>query len=348
MRLDNILKVGENCIDEIYDILTAAKIKGRILFISDDTVYNLFGERVRTQLERLDGTTVTTELISNNTLSYAMTFAERIISTEVDYIVGLGGGKVLDVSKYAAYISKRPYVAIPTTVASDGVASPVAVLMRHDDRPMSLNCVMPTVIILDVTLIMGSPKDLIKAGIGDTISNYMALIDWDYACKQGKDKMNGYAYLMSQTALDALLKTKYTSICPDFIRVLADTHVMSGIAMSFNGSSRPVSGSEHMFSHALDFYCNTRNLHGVQVALGTVAILKLIGHDYSEVMAYLRQFEIDINPKRLGIPRDCFIKCLNAAPNMRKNRYTCLHTQDLNDDRLGMLYDDLVAETMVL
>jgi len=344
MKLDNILKVGENCIDEIHDILSSAKVRGKILFISDDIVFGLFGERVHGQLERLQDSSVITELISNNTLSYAMTFAEKIISTEVDYIVGLGGGKVLDVAKYAAYISKRPFISIPTTVASDGVASPVAVLMRNDDKPMSLNCVMPMVIILDVTLIMGSPKALIKAGIGDTISNYMALIDWEYACKLGKDKMNGYAYLMSQTALDALLKTKYTSISPDFIRILADTHVMSGIAMSFNGSSRPVSGSEHMFSHALDFYCDTRNLHGVQVALGTVAILKLIGRDYFEVVDYLRQFEIDVNPMGMGIPCDCFVKCIKAAPNMRKNRFTCLHTQDLNDDRLRTLYNELVAE----
>ena len=343
-KLDNILKVRENCIDEIYEILSSAGIGGKILFISDDIVFNLYGERVYVQLQMLPGSNVITELISNNTLSYAMTFAEKIISMEVDYIVGLGGGKVLDVSKYAAYISKRPFIAVPTTVASDGVASPVAVLMRQDGKPMSLNCVMPTVIILDVALIMNSPKNLIKAGIGDTISNYMALIDWEYACKQGKDEMNGFAYLMSQTALDALLKTKYTTISPDFIRVLADTHVLSGIAMAFAGSSRPVSGSEHMFSRALDYYCETINLHGVQVALGTVAILKLIGQDYAEVLEYLRVFEVEINPQRIGISCDTFVKCMQAAPKTRKDRFTCLHSADLSDGRLKLLYEELVRE----
>jgi glycerol-1-phosphate dehydrogenase [NAD(P)+] len=40
--------------------------------------------------------------------------------------------------------------------------------------------------------------------------------------------------------------------------------------MDFAGSSRPVSGSEHLFSHALDYFAEKKNLHGLQVALGTV------------------------------------------------------------------------------
>ncbi|MCL2527351.1 MAG: iron-containing alcohol dehydrogenase family protein [Defluviitaleaceae bacterium] len=343
-KLENILKIKENSIDEVYEILASANISGKILFISDDIVSRLYGQRVLAQLQRLEDSQVTMELISSNTLSYAMSFAEKIISMEVDYIVGLGGGKVLDVSKYAAYISKRPFISIPTTLACDGVVSPVSVLMRHDNKPMSLNCTMPEVIIIDVALILNSPVSLIKAGIGDTISNYMALLDWEYACKHGKDEMNGFAYLMSQTALDALLKTKYTAICKDFIRVLADTHVMSGIAMNFSGSSRPVSGSEHMFSRALDYYCETPNLHGIQVALGTVAILKLISKEYTEIVEYLRQFEVDINPERLGISRDVFVKCMQAAPSTRKGRFTYLHTADLSDEKLRLLYEELVRE----
>ncbi|MCL2360221.1 MAG: iron-containing alcohol dehydrogenase family protein [Defluviitaleaceae bacterium] len=344
MKLENILKIRKNCINEIGEILSEANIKGKILFITDDVVYRLYGKQVLAQLEVLPKSHIITELITGNTLSYAMTFAEKIISQEVDYILGLGGGKVLDVAKYAAYISKRPFIAVPTTVASDVIASHVSVLMRLDGKPMSLNSIMPTVIIIDTTLIMNSPKNLIKAGIGDTISNHLALLDWEYACKQGHDKMNGFAYLMAQTALDTLLKTKFNVICPDFIRVLADAHVLSGIAMNFAGSSRPVSGSEHLFSRALDHYCETANLHGIQVALGTVAILKLIGEEYAEILDYLRLFEVEINPAELGISQDTFVKCMKAAPFMRKDRFTRLHTANLSDETLVNLYQELVVE----
>jgi glycerol-1-phosphate dehydrogenase [NAD(P)+] len=344
MRPENILKIKENCIENIYEIMCEQNIRGKILFISDETVFRLYGARVREQLKSLPGTKIITELISNNTLSYAMTFTEKIISQEIDYIVGLGGGKVLDVSKYAAYISKRTFICIPTTMASDGLASPVAVLMREGGKPMSLTCAVPEIILIDLNVIMKSPVGLIKAGIGDTISNFMALKDWEYACENQKDEMNGFAHLLSQSALDALLNAKFTSISPDFIRVLADSHVLSGIAMGFAGSSRPVSGSEHLFSHALDYFCEKDNLHGIQVALGTIAVSKLIEADVSEILAYMRRFEVDLNPARLGIEEACFVRCMQEAPGMRKNRFTYLNTQDLSEKRLRSLYAELVRE----
>jgi len=344
VKPENILKIRENCIHELIEILSPLNVSGHILFVSDETIHGLYGEMVITQLEELPSAKITIELVSENTLSYAMKLAEEVIAMDIDHIVGLGGGKVLDVAKYAAYITKRPFISIPTSVSNDGIASPVAALMRNDNRPMSLNCAIPTVIIIDVMLIMSSPRSLINAGIGDTISNYLALIDWEYAVKHNHSTMDGFAYILSQSALDALLKTKYDTICPEFIRVLANAHVLSGIAMDFAGSSRPVSGSEHLFSRALDYHSPVANIHGIQVALGTIAILKLIGEDYVEVLDYLRRFEVDINPARLGISRETFVKCMQAAPGMRKNRFTCLHTADLSVPRLSALYDELAGE----
>ncbi|MCL2188639.1 MAG: iron-containing alcohol dehydrogenase family protein [Defluviitaleaceae bacterium] len=344
MELSHVLKIKENAINDIFTVLSENNIRGKILFISDEVVFRLYGARVREQLKELDDANIITELITDNTLAYSMTFTEKIIAQDIDCIVGLGGGKVLDVSKYAAYISKRPFVSIPTTVASDGVASPVAVLMGRDGKPMSLTCDIPKIIIIDLQLILNSPQTLIKAGIGDTISNYMALMDWEYAVQNQKDDMNGYAFMLSQAALDALLNAKFTSITPDFIRVLADSHVLSGIAMRYAGSSRPVSGSEHLFSHALDYYGETHNLHGIQVALGTLAVAKLVEVPYNEVLDYMRRFEVDLNPTRLGISRECFVLCMQKAPKMRKNRYTQLNTQDLSVPRLQQIYDELVRE----
>jgi glycerol-1-phosphate dehydrogenase [NAD(P)+] len=342
MTIDNILKIEKNAINNIFEILDGQGVRGKIIFITESFIDGLYGKVVRDQLERLG--VVKNEFVDYNTISYSMSVAERVIATDVDYIVGLGGGKVLDVCKYAAYISKRPFISIPTTMANDGLASPIAVLKRKDDKPKSLGCAMPTIIIIDTVLITDGPVQLIKAGIGDTISNYMALKDWEVAVERGKDQMNGFAYIMSKNALDGLMRTKYTTICPEFIDVLANSLVLSGIAMNFAGSSRPVSGSEHLFSHALDYYCEKKNLHGIQVALGTVAVLKILNMDYSEVLDYLRRFEVDINPTNLGIKKEDFVLCMQKATSMRHNRYTYLHETDLNAELLEKIYDDLVKE----
>lgn len=342
MTSDKVLKIGAGTINQISSTLFENNIHGKILYVSDPFVDKLYGNIVKKQITEIGK--LKEELVSHNTISYAMSVAERVIATDVDCIVGVGGGKVLDVCKYASYIAKKPLLSVPTTMANDGISSPIAVLKRQDNKPKSLGCAIPTMLLLDTGLIINSPVELIKAGIGDTISNHMALLDWRYACSKGKDEMNGYAYMMSKTSLDVLMKTQFTSICTDFVDVLANSLVLSGIAMDFAKSSRPVSGSEHLFSHALDYYGTKQNLHGIQVALGTISILKLIGEDYSELIEYLNKFNVDINPSRLEIDEETFVYCMQNAVFMRSNRYTYLNDANLETEKIKKIYKELLEE----
>lgn len=342
MLKNNVLKIGPGKITEIESTLIEAEIAGKILYVSDPLVDSLYGNIIRPQMEAVGR--IKEQQVDNNTIAYAMNVAERVIATDVDCIVAMGGGKTLDIGKYAAFVSKRPFLSIPTTMAHDGIVSPIAVLKRQDGKPKSLGCAMPSMMVMDTELIATCPPQLIKAGIGDTISNYMALKDWEFAVSRGQDEMNGYAYMMSRTSLDALMKTQFDYICPEFINVLANSLVLSGIAMDYAGSSRPVSGSEHLFSHALDYFCEKQNLHGFNVALGTVAVLKILGEDPTEVVDYLKKFEVDINPKHMDIPEDTFIYCMQHATEMRNNRYTYLHEADLNETKLSRIYKELVEE----
>lgn len=338
----NILKIGSGTIAEIESTLKEANISGKILYVSDPYVDSLYGNIIRPQMETIGE--IREQSVENNTIAYAMNVAEQVIASDINCIVAMGGGKTLDIGKYAAFVSKRPFLSIPTTMAHDGIVSPIAVLKRQDGKPKSLGCAIPSMMVMDTTLISACPTHLIKAGIGDTISNYMALKDWEFAVSRGKDEMNGYAYMMSRTSLDALMKTKFDSICPEFLDVLANSLVLSGIAMDYAGSSRPVSGSEHLFSHALDYYCEKQNLHGFNVALGTVAVLKIIDEDPSEVINYLKKFKVNINPEHMGISEEIFIYCMQHATQMRNNRYTYLHEVDLSNQKLKKIYKELVKE----
>lgn len=343
MLFSNNLIIEKGAINSVEKILNNNLIKtDKILYVSDSVVDELFGVCVKNQLKSI--CQIEIDIIDNNTISYALALAEKIIDVDINCVVGLGGGKVLDVCKYAAYISKTPFLAIPTTAANDGLISPISVLKNKNGKPKSLGASMPTMALIDIEVIANGPIQNIKAGIGDTISNYMALIDWKLASAKGKDSINGYAFMMSKNALDLLMNTQFERICPHFIESLVNSLVLSGIAMDFAKSSRPVSGSEHCFSHALDYYCKKQNLHGIQVALGTIVMLKAIGKDYSELLAYLKKFDVDINPSHLGIDEETFVTCMQKAPSMRKGRYTYLDEIDLSDNKIRVLYRELVEE----
>lgn len=339
--MDNteVLKIGPGFLSRVGETLSAGHVSGKLLYVSDPVVDKLYGPAVRAQLKDIG--IIKEEYVESNTIAYAMSVAERVIATDISCIVAMGGGRVLDVCKYAAYISKIPLLSIATTTANDGIASPIAVLKRRDGKPKSLGCAVPSMLIVDTDVILRGPIELIKAGIGDTLSNYSALLDWELAVERGKDSMNGYAYLMSRTSLDALMKTQYDSVEPGFIEVLANSLVLSGIAMKFAGTSRPVSGSEHLFSHALDYFSNAHNLHGIQVALGAVAALLLIGRDAAPLLQYLSRFQVEIDPRRLGIDEPTFVYCMQHATEMRTNRYTHLDEADLSVENLKRIYKKL-------
>lgn len=336
--MDNteMLKIGPGFLSRVGETLSAGRISGKLLYVSDPVVDGLYGKEVRAQLKDIG--VIKEEFVESNTIAYAMSVAERVIATDINCIVAIGGGRVLDVCKYAAYISKIPLLSIATTAANDGLASPIAVLKRRDGKPKSLGCAVPSMLIVDTDVILQGPIELIKAGIGDTLSNYTALLDWELAVERGKDAMNGYAYLMSRTSLDVLMKTQYDEVGPGLIEVLANSLVLSGIAMKFAGTSRPVSGAEHLFSHALDYFSDSKNLHGIQVALGAVAALLLIGRDPSPLLSYLGRFQVEIDPKRLGIDEPSFVYCMQHATEMRRNRYTHLDEADLSEGNLRRVY----------
>lgn len=91
--MECILKIEKNCWDNL-DIYFSSlvHINGKILYVSDENVDKLFGDRIKPVIEKYG--VLKTQYVDNNTIEYAMDIAERIIATDIQYIVGLGGGKV--------------------------------------------------------------------------------------------------------------------------------------------------------------------------------------------------------------------------------------------------------------
>ena len=341
--MECILKIEKNCWNHLDHYFSSTiHLGGKVLYVYDENIDQMFGHRIKPIIQKY--AILKEQLVQNNTIEDAMSIAGRIIATDIQYVVGLGGGKVLDICKYAAYISKTKFISIPTIVSNDGIASPIAVLKRQDGKPKSLGCQVPYAILVDLEVIMNSPAKYIKAGIGDTLSNYTALYDWKLAAKAHKEPIKDLAYLMSSTALDTLLNCRFSFVDYPFIKSLVESLILSGIAMDFAGTSRPCSGAEHLFSHALDYYGKQSNLHGFQVALGSIVMAKLQKREYNFLLTYLKNFSVDINPKTLNITKDDFILCMHQAKTLRPDKYTILDQVHLTDELLSSIYDELCEE----
>jgi glycerol-1-phosphate dehydrogenase [NAD(P)+] len=120
-------------------------------------------------------------------------------------------------------------------------------------------------------------------------------------------------------------------------RALVEGLISAGVAAGIAGSSRPCSGSEHLFSHALDATSPGKGLHGEQCGIGTIMMASLHGLDWEDVKRSLKDVNAPTAGAELGIS-DAEIKdALVKAPSIRPDRYTILSKVKLDRKAAGEL-----------
>ena len=263
-----------------------------------------------------------------------------ISDTSPAAVVGVGGGRIVDVAKLAAARSDVDFVSIPTQAASDGICSPVAVIIGSDRRPRSLGARIPAAIVVDLGIIRSAPLETWRAGLGDLVSNLSAVLDWRLAHETVGEPIDDFACLTAEAAASSMIEQDADLSDPEYQARLIRGLILSGIAMEMSGSSRPASGSEHLISHALDQLLATPRAHGLQVALGTVASDLLRGDPVTRLVAFYRVVGLPVVPAELGIEHDVFLRAVRDGRSTRPGRWTALDRMTDGDiDRLRDVYE---------
>ena len=167
--------------------------------------------------------------------------AARLRQGFYDAVVGIGGGRTLDVAKYAASLSGLPMVAVATSLAHDGIASPVASL--EDDeagRKGSYGVQMPIAVVVDLDYVRRSEPAMRRSGIGDAISNLSAIADWRLAERERGEAVDGVAVTFARIAATSIVHREDGIDDDDFLIALAEALVLSGLAMATAGLEPPV------------------------------------------------------------------------------------------------------------
>lgn len=282
-------------------------------------------------------------LIEESSFDEAMKLAKQICMKDVEVIIGVGGGKVLDVAKYAGFVGKIPYICVPTTLSNDSLSSPLAVLKTEGDAGKTLKCAIPAGIVVDVDVVMGAPLSHLQSGIGDTLSKYTALYDWKLDAAYKKERVDDFSYLLSDMAWSSLCYNEEKSLkSKEFIKILTQSLVLGGLAMEVAGNSRPCSGSEHLFCHSLEEnHKEIQISHGMAVALGSLVSCRLQGRDVKRLESVLRAYHMDMDPMNWGITKEIFTDAWLRAADTRKDRYTVLNESKLTKEMLGGIYEEL-------
>lgn len=324
IQIPVFLRIGHSLLGELPTILAEHHLHFmRPLVVSSRRAFAVAGERVAASLPGADAICI--EGASRESVAQVRAAAR---GHRADLLVGVGGGTPLDVAKFAAAAAHLSYLSVPTSPSNDGIASPIAVL-RGEGSFESLAARMPIGVVADLDVLRQAPQDCIRAGVGDLLANLSAVADWELACRRGRDRMDDFARLLALSGAEAMLRYAegegtIDPSSPALLSTLINGLVLSGVAMEIAGSSRPCSGAEHLFSHALDRVASRPAMHGTQVGLGTLLMHALRGEDTSALRASMERLGLTLRGRDAGLDDEEVIEGLLRARDTRPERYTLL------------------------
>ena len=321
--------IRAGAVDELPALLHERRVSssGTVLVVVGPSTGEEIWERVAPSLPHAD-----VMAVEGASLASARQVEDRLGRRGYDAVVAIGGGRTLDVAKYAATRAALPMIAVATNLAHDGICSPVASL-EHPHGKGSFGVAMPLAVVVDLDYVRAAPHGLVAAGVGDVVSNLSAVEDWRLAHRVNGEPVDGLALAMARTAGEAVIARTDSIDSEPFLVVLAESLVLSGLAMSVAGTSRPCSGACHEILHALDAAFPGRFSHGELAGLGALFATHLRGDvpRLEQMRACLSRHGLPTTPGELDLGVDDFVAAVLEAPATRPDRYTVLEDRRLDE-----------------
>ena len=333
--------VGHNTRFQIAELCDRIGLGKNALVVADKKTKKISGDDIIKSLSKANYV-VKHKLISAPTVNEVNRVINYSSKNKIDILLGVGGGSVIDVTKLSAYELKKPFVSIPTSAAHDGIASPRASL-KHSKGSISKTAVSPLAILADTKIIEKAPYRMLASGCADVISNMSAVMDWELAHRLKGEEYSSHAAVLAKTAAELLIDNA-EDIKPNTEEsawLAVKAMIVSGVAMSVAGNTRPASGSEHMFSHMLDHLGpgimlkgrrHKKPLHGEQYGVGAIMMVYLHGGNWQQIKDTLKKVGAPTTSEELGVSKKKIVEALVRCQEIRPERYTILGETGLTED----------------
>ncbi len=207
-------------------------------------------------------------------------FLLAAFTPDIDLILGIGSGVINDLCTFVGAKVGRPSAIVGTAPSMDGYASRGSAMLlggMKDSPPTQC----PEAIFCDTDVLKNAPPEMIAAGLGDMLGKITALADWRLSHLLTGEPMPPEIVSLVEGALQKCIDgaSRAAARDPDVIESITEGLILSGIAMSLYGDSRPASGTEHHLAHYWEMrYCMEGKAsvpHGIKVGLAAVVALAM-------------------------------------------------------------------------
>ena len=285
---DLILK--KNAVSEIADQLKKHFSHETVCIVSDENTQIAAGKKAEGILRdagiRIDGIHIFPGTPRLNAEYDHIRFLKQWISSLPSFPslvpIAIGAGTLNDLVKRSSFELDLQYICIPTATSVDGF-TPNGASLLMDGFKQTLPCPAPKTLIADTDIIVNAPSYLSSSGFGDLASKIISGTDWmiaDRAGTYGASEAHAIVPIAWEMVQNGLLESLQNSINAsrgdaDGVNALFEKLSITGFAMQYMKNSRPVSGSEHLWSHVWEMETLSVNgvpvTHGHKVTIGTLA-----------------------------------------------------------------------------
>jgi len=303
----------------------------RIAFVSGNTVKQRAGDACRSSFQGL-GIEDSWYIVVDSSIAAVNKLKKMLAVRTPDLIIGLGGGRSVDVAKMTAFELNRPCISVPTSASHDGISSPF-VSIRGTKKPYSVKANTPVGVLADTSVLAQAPSRLMASGCGDLVAKFTAVKDWQLARDEHDEYFGSYAANLADMSAKIILSEsrRLMGRGTSGIRIVIEALISAGVAACIAGSSRPCSGAEHLFSHAVEYIAGQNyGLHGERVGLGTIMMAKLHELDWEVIVETLERVGAPTKAKEIRLDERAVVISLLAAQSLRPDRYTILNKAKLN------------------
>ena len=227
-------------------------------------------------------------------------------------VVGIGGGKIHDTAKAAAYYAGAPVVIVPTIASTDAPCSALSVIYTDEgvfERYLFLPA-NPTVVLVDTDIVAAAPARLLVSGMGDALATYFEARACQASgasnCVGGKVTLAAMslARLCYETLLADGLKAKLAverHVCTKAVENVIEANTyLSGVGFESGGLA-----GAHAIHNGLTAIPETHSLyHGEKVAFGTLVQLVLENaplEELEEVLEFCTEVGLPTTLADLGV-----------------------------------------------
>lgn len=226
----------------------------------------------------------------------------------------MGGGKIHDSAKAAAYYQGAPVVIIPTIASTDAPCSALSVIYSETgvfERYLFLNS-NPDLVLVDTDIIAAAPSRLLVSGMGDALATYFearaVAASGALSCAGGKPTKGALALakLCYETLLEDGVKAKLAveaGACTQAVENIIEANTyLSGIGFESGGLA-----GAHAIHNGLTVIKDCHHLyHGEKVAFGTLTqlVLENAGQEsLEEVIGFCMDVGLPTTFAELGMAR---------------------------------------------